>query len=33
MVYKAFGGIIFIENKAFSENLKKVFEKFWDEAR
>ena len=28
----AFGGIIFIENRKFAENLKSVFNKFWKEA-
>ncbi len=29
----AFGGVVFIENRAFAQNLKKVFDKFWDEAQ
>jgi len=27
-----FGGIIFVENRKFAENLRNVFYKFWDEA-
>jgi len=29
---RTFGGMIFLENKAFAENLRAVFFRFWDEA-
>ncbi|MBN1793109.1 hypothetical protein JW826_05490 [Candidatus Woesearchaeota archaeon] len=29
----AFGGVVFLEDKAFSQNLRSVFFKFWNEAK